>query len=120
MAASHDNVAGSLANIPPPEERFVLELEFVQCLCNPKYLNFLAQRDYFLDKAFLAFLEYLKYWKDPRYARYVQHPFCLVILDLLGDPSFREALRRTPFCDSISVGEDEEWKKRHEKFMSMR
>ncbi|VCW67194.1 unnamed protein product, partial [Gulo gulo] len=33
--------------------RFQLELEFVQCLANPNYLNFLAQRGYFKDKAFV-------------------------------------------------------------------
>ena len=27
--------------------RFQVELEFVQCLANPNYLNFLAQRGYF-------------------------------------------------------------------------
>ena len=27
--------------------RFQIELEFVQCLANPNYLNFLAQRGYF-------------------------------------------------------------------------
>lgn len=27
--------------------RFQVELEFVQSLANPNYLNFLAQRDYF-------------------------------------------------------------------------
>nr|CAD7205949.1 unnamed protein product [Timema douglasi] len=31
--------------------RFQVELEFVQCLANPNYLNFLAQRGYFKDQA---------------------------------------------------------------------
>nr|KAF6296267.1 mediator complex subunit 31 [Myotis myotis] len=51
--------------------RFQLELEFVQCLANPNYLNFLAQRGYFKDKAFVNYLKYLLYWKEPEYAKYL-------------------------------------------------
>ncbi|XP_013377595.1 PREDICTED: mediator of RNA polymerase II transcription subunit 31 isoform X2 [Chinchilla lanigera] len=52
--------------------RFQLELEFVQCLANPNYLNFLAQRGYFKDKAFVNYLKYLLYWKEPEYAKYLK------------------------------------------------
>lgn len=54
-----------------PRQRFQLELEFVQSLASPHYLNFLAQSLYLDDPAFIAFLEYLKYWKQPEYARFV-------------------------------------------------
>ncbi|XP_073874508.1 mediator of RNA polymerase II transcription subunit 31 isoform X2 [Macaca fascicularis] len=57
--------------------RFQLELEFVQCLANPNYLNFLAQRGYFKDKAFVNYLKYLLYWKDPEYAKYLNR--CAVV-----------------------------------------
>lgn len=40
--------------------RFQVELEFVQCLGNPNYLNFLAQRGYFKDPAFVNYLAYLR------------------------------------------------------------
>ncbi|XP_028643097.1 mediator of RNA polymerase II transcription subunit 31 isoform X2 [Grammomys surdaster] len=53
--------------------RFQLELEFVQCLANPNYLNFLAQRGYFKDKAFVNYLKYLLYWKEPEYAKYLKN-----------------------------------------------
>ncbi|KAG8239356.1 hypothetical protein J437_LFUL018610, partial [Ladona fulva] len=53
--------------------RFMVELEFVQCLANPNYLNFLAQRGYFKDQAFVNYLKYLLYWKEPDYARYLKH-----------------------------------------------
>lgn len=33
--------------------RFQVELEFVQCLANPNYLNFLAQRNFFKVNSFL-------------------------------------------------------------------
>jgi mediator of RNA polymerase II transcription subunit 31 len=46
-----------------------VELEFVQCLANPNYLNFLAQRGYFKENAFINYLKYLLYWKEPEYAR---------------------------------------------------
>jgi mediator of RNA polymerase II transcription subunit 31 len=65
--------------------RFLLELEFVQCLANPQYLqcNFLiipsyfnyflvlSQHHLFKDQAFLNYLNYLKYWKQPEYVRYI-------------------------------------------------
>ncbi|CAG8724721.1 9934_t:CDS:2 [Cetraspora pellucida] len=38
------------------DKRFQIELEFVQCLANPWYLNNLAQRGFFQDPAFLNYL----------------------------------------------------------------
>ncbi|CAL8069727.1 unnamed protein product [Orchesella dallaii] len=72
--------------------RFQVELEFVQCLANPNYLNFLAQRDYFKDPALINYLKYLQYWKEPEYARYLKYPMCLYFLDLLQYPEFRKEL----------------------------
>uniref|UniRef100_A0A8C1UZI3 Mediator of RNA polymerase II transcription subunit 31 n=1 Tax=Cyprinus carpio TaxID=7962 RepID=A0A8C1UZI3_CYPCA len=51
--------------------RFQLELEFVQCLANPNYLNFLAQRGYLREKPFVNYLKYLLYWKEPEYAKFL-------------------------------------------------
>ena len=48
--------------------RLETELEFVQCLANPHYLNFLAQRGYFLDERFKNYLQYLRYWAQPPYS----------------------------------------------------
>ncbi|CAG8502729.1 17576_t:CDS:2 [Dentiscutata erythropus] len=53
------------------DKRFQIELEFVQCLANPWYLNNLAQRGFFQDPAFLNYLKYLKYWQRPEYAKFV-------------------------------------------------
>ncbi|KAG2220645.1 hypothetical protein INT45_014075 [Circinella minor] len=62
---------------PPNEkdeqERFQMELEFIQCLSNPWYINHLAQQQYFKDEAFINYLEYLQYWKKPEYAKFVVH-----------------------------------------------
>ncbi|KAJ3171383.1 Mediator of RNA polymerase II transcription subunit 31 [Geranomyces variabilis] len=93
----------SFANPAPPSipqahdepdlarKRFQLELEFVQCLANPQYLQFLAQQQYFSDPAFLNYLAYLRYWQQPQYAIYITYPYALHILDLLQHPAFRHA-----------------------------
>ena len=49
----------------PELRRFVVELEFVQCLANFGYLHFLAQRRYLADESFVAYLRYLRYWESP-------------------------------------------------------
>lgn len=72
--------------------RFQVELEFVQCLANPNYLNFLAQRGYFKDPAFVNYLKYLQYWKEPEYARYLKYPMCLYFLELLQHDHFRKEI----------------------------
>jgi mediator of RNA polymerase II transcription subunit 31 len=68
------------------KRRFQTELEFVQALANPYYINcafifavslfhfifaVLAQRDYFKEPTFVNYLKYLLYWKRPEYAVYV-------------------------------------------------
>ncbi|KAL9678442.1 hypothetical protein QQ045_016286 [Rhodiola kirilowii] len=46
-------------------QRFLLELEFVQCLANPTYIHYLAQNRFFEDEAFIGYLKYLQYWHRP-------------------------------------------------------
>jgi hypothetical protein len=53
--------------------RFELELEFVQSLANPFYLQSLAQQNILEQPAFINFLEYLMYWKEKDYARFIQY-----------------------------------------------
>ncbi|XP_063396674.1 mediator of RNA polymerase II transcription subunit 31-B-like [Mytilus galloprovincialis] len=72
--------------------RFQTELEFVQCLANPNYLNFLAQRGFFKDQTFINYLKYLQYWKEPKYAKYLKYPQCLHLLELLQYEHFRKEL----------------------------
>jgi mediator of RNA polymerase II transcription subunit 31 len=84
------------------EERFLIELEFVQNLANPKYLNYLAQNRYFDDPAFLDFLRYLRYWKEPEYARHLLFPQCLQFLDnLIDNEAFRRELNVPQFMDFV-------------------
>ena len=42
------------------KNRFIAELEFVQCLANPNYICFLAQNGYFKKPEFINYMEYLK------------------------------------------------------------
>ncbi|EEB20274.1 mediator of RNA polymerase II transcription subunit, putative [Pediculus humanus corporis] len=86
--------------------RFQVELEFVQCLANPNYLNFLAQRGYFKDQTFVNYLKYLLYWKEPEYARYLKYPMCLYFLDLLQYEHFRREVvnaQCTRFIDDQQI-----------------
>lgn len=72
--------------------RFQVELEFVQCLGNPNYLHFLAQRGYFKDPTFVNYLKYLKYWSTHPYVKFLKYPVCLHFLELLQHESFRKEI----------------------------
>jgi mediator of RNA polymerase II transcription subunit 31 len=98
-----------------PRQRFVMELEFVQCLANPIYLQHLASsrllsgarlpsipiacltaRDPPKDEAFIKYLAYLQYWKKPEYAKFVAYPYCFFFLEQLQHAEFREKLLLDP------------------------
>mmetsp|Transcript_10511 Transcript_10511/g.26670 ORF Transcript_10511/g.26670 Transcript_10511/m.26670 type:complete len:124 (+) Transcript_10511:234-605(+) len=84
------------------EERLTVELEFVQMLANPLYLNYLAQNEYFSDEAFLNYLRYLKYWQEPKYSRMIIFPQSLFYLELLQKEHFRNMLKEHNFVDWLS------------------
>ena len=82
----HTSSPGTLAPNPEPElspkeeaaradnlSRFELELEFVQALANPHYLESLAVQGILNQPAFVNYLKYLTYWldKDKGYSRFV-------------------------------------------------
>uniref|UniRef100_A0A1J3FKE2 Mediator of RNA polymerase II transcription subunit 31 n=1 Tax=Noccaea caerulescens TaxID=107243 RepID=A0A1J3FKE2_NOCCA len=73
-------------------QRFLLELEFVQCLANPTYIHYLAQNRYFEDEAFIGYLKYLQYWQRAEYIKFIMYPHCLYFLELLQNPNFRTAM----------------------------
>lgn len=73
-------------------QRFLLELEFVQCLANPAYIHYLAQNRYFEDEAFIGYLKYLQYWQRPEHIKFIMYPHCLFFLELLQNASFRSAM----------------------------
>ncbi|KAI9664082.1 MAG: suppressor of hpr1 [Bathelium mastoideum] len=71
--------------------RFELELEFVQALANPWYLNYLATQKYLDDPAFIAYLDYLQYFSQPKYLKYLSYPGpTLRTLELLQQERFRK------------------------------
>lgn len=69
--------------------RFQIELEFVQCLANPSYLNYLAQNGHLKNKCFINYIKYLQYWKRPEYCKFLRYPMALHFLDLLQYEHFR-------------------------------
>lgn len=94
--------SGSHETLPPDDERFLIDLEFIQNLSNPKYLSYLAQNKYFQDASFMKYLEYLRYFKDPQYLRHLLFPTCLCFLDALIDNSkFRQELLSPVFIEHI-------------------
>ncbi|KAJ1335633.1 mediator of RNA polymerase II transcription subunit 31 [Microdochium nivale] len=71
--------------------RFEIELEFVQSLANPFYLNDLASQKLLGDPAFVAYLAYLQYWTRPPYLKYLTYPGpTLKHLELLQQEKFRQ------------------------------
>lgn len=77
----NNNIENNSINIPPDTERFLIELEFVQNLSNPKYLLYLSKSNYFKDPEFINFLIYLQYFKKPEFLCHLIFPQCLAFLD---------------------------------------
>ncbi|WQF82803.1 Putative mediator complex, subunit Med31, mediator of RNA polymerase II, subunit Med31 superfamily [Colletotrichum destructivum] len=70
--------------------RFEIELEFVQSLANPLYLNHLATQKLLTRPEFIAYLAYLQYWTRPPYLKYLMYPGpTLKHLELLQQEQFR-------------------------------
>ena len=88
--------------------RFIQDLEFVQCLSNPLYLEFLAQNNYFNDQRFINYLEYLQYFKNIEYMKYITYSRSIVFLDLLQYEFFRDILHYDNFIGYLFsvIGED--------------
>jgi mediator of RNA polymerase II transcription subunit 31 len=73
-----------------PYTRFEVELEFVQCLANPFYLNFLAHSKTLEDERFKNYIIYLQYFRKPEYTKLLTYPVhSLAALTLLQQPGFR-------------------------------
>jgi mediator of RNA polymerase II transcription subunit 31 len=100
---------------PLPEEqpsgevndpRFIRELEFVQCLSNPDYLDYLVKQHFFADPAFINYLKYLLYWTTPAYSKYLRFPQCLHFLRLLQDRDFRTHLEDPSTIEEIKAQQE--------------
>ncbi|CAL8470180.1 g9722 [Coccomyxa elongata] len=77
--------------VPDDRKRFELELEFINSLANPAYLQWLAQT-YGNDASFIDYLQYLEYWRRPQYAKYIIYPHAFHFLNLLQRNEFRTAV----------------------------
>ncbi|KAL1797570.1 hypothetical protein ACET3X_004176 [Alternaria dauci] len=84
--------------------RFELELEFVQCLANPVYLNYLAQQKTLDKPEFVAYLGYLQYFKDPKYIKFLHHPGpTLRALEWLQQERFRQDILAPGLMDRLVI-----------------
>ncbi|KAK3310975.1 SOH1-domain-containing protein [Chaetomium strumarium] len=84
--------------------RFELELELVQSLANPLYLNYLASRKFLTNPAFVAYLDYLQYWTRPPYLKYLTHPTAsLKMLQLLQQEKFRQDIMSPDLAQAMMV-----------------
>eukprot|EP01104_Vermistella_antarctica_P001572 TRINITY_DN11639_c0_g1_i1.p1 TRINITY_DN11639_c0_g1~~TRINITY_DN11639_c0_g1_i1.p1 ORF type:complete len:148 (+),score=31.06 TRINITY_DN11639_c0_g1_i1:150-593(+) len=90
--------------------RFLMELEFVQCLASPEYLQFLAQQRYFKEPAFIGYLHYLLYWEGAAYSKFLVHPQCLYFLQLLQDEKFRQSLSKPETIEWIHCQQFHHWR----------
>ena len=83
-------------------KRFTLELEFVQMLANPAYIQWLAHEGYLTNASFLRYLGYLSYWRKPDYARHLLYPIALTMLELLQqDAEFRATALQPSFVSYV-------------------
>ncbi|KAJ2541591.1 suppressor of hpr1 [Coemansia sp. RSA 1853] len=92
------------------KERFEVELEFLQCLANPWYINIIAQQGYFDQPEFVNYLKYLKYWQQPEYARFVVYPHALAFLDLLQNKTFRDEIKKIDEATRIHELQYHHWR----------
>ncbi|KAL1866528.1 hypothetical protein Daus18300_006763 [Diaporthe australafricana] len=82
--------------------RFEIELEFVQSLANPYYLNHLAAQKLLQQPAFVQYLKYLQYWSRPPYLKYLTYPGpTLKNLELLQQERFRHDIISPDFVTAM-------------------
>lgn len=101
---------GKLEDNELPGDRFSIELEFVELLSNPAYLEHLAVNRYFEDNTFLNYLSYLQYWSKPQYAQHVTSVHALYFLELLQREEFRKKLLLPSFVASLSHSQYGHWR----------
>ncbi|TWU75204.1 hypothetical protein ED733_005046 [Metarhizium rileyi] len=111
--ASKDIAVNVSPPAPPTDEpmyggysRFEIELEFVQSLANPYYLNHLASQKLLTQPAFVAYLAYLRYWTRPPYLKYLTYPGpTLKHLELLQEERFRQDIMSPDLVQKLAEEE---------------
>ena len=74
------------------EDRFSVELEFLCCLANPRFLIHLSQSDYLNDGKFIKYLEYLSYFENEPYRKFVNYPHAFYFRKALLSKEFRDLI----------------------------
>mmetsp|Transcript_14277 Transcript_14277/g.34802 ORF Transcript_14277/g.34802 Transcript_14277/m.34802 type:complete len:169 (-) Transcript_14277:207-713(-) len=92
------------------KKRFLLELEFVELLANPHYLQNLAENNYLSDPRFLNYLKYLQYWRRPEYIKHISYPHCLYFLEMLQNREFRDQLQDRKYVDLLHTQQYNHWR----------
>jgi mediator of RNA polymerase II transcription subunit 31 len=112
MGDNNNNILQRIDSIVNPEERFIIELEFIQNLCNIQYLHFLATNGILDEPEFLNFLKYLQYFKQPQYLKHLLFPQALAFLDaLIISPMFRRELKVPQFIEFVHKQTGLQWLK---------
>ncbi|ORD95168.1 suppressor of temperature_sensitive growth [Enterospora canceri] len=83
---------------------FERDLEFVQMLCNPEYLRWLYNGDWFRKEEFRLYLRRLRYFGSPKFRVFLHYPQCMAVLEriiedesTLEKESFYEQLEKQQF-----------------------
>lgn len=104
--------------------RFEIELDFVSCLANPSYLQYLSVTypNLFIQQettsatknsddnsdatCFVRYLKYLlEYWRKPEYIQYLTHPAATIRnLELLQIEQFRKDIVRPDIIAKLTEG----------------
>ncbi|AFN84002.1 Rad5p-binding protein [Encephalitozoon romaleae SJ-2008] len=93
--------------------RFERELEFVQLLCNPEYLRWLAHEGYFESEEFRSYLRYLEYWRRPEYSRFLSYPQCLAILERLNNGNVNDIMNNESLFSALGEQQYFIWLNKH-------
>lgn len=91
---------------------FEKDLEFIQLLCNPEYLRWLYNNNYFKDSHFIKYLKYLQYFGEPAYSKFLVYPQCIPILEKLLSENILEKLSNEEFYTKLSEDQYFMWKHR--------
>jgi hypothetical protein len=81
-----------MSHLDLPNEKLVSrveeDLEFLQMLSSPDYVEFLIDNKFFEDENFVYYLKHLDYIRNSKLIRLVKYPVSLKMLENLQDPRF--------------------------------
>merc|ERR1712136_656772 len=80
---------------------FEKDLEFVQLLCNPNYLKWLFQNNYFSNEEFKKYLKRLLYFDKKEFKKFLHYPQCIEVLKRLLKDDINEILADDNFYSML-------------------